>query len=194
MKKAEITRQFIIEKSAPIFNSLGYAGTSLQDLTNATGLTKGSIYGNFENKDEVAIEAFKYNLGKMSALLQSEMDKKQSYREKLMVYPNVYDNFFTDRFLAGGCPVLNTSVESDDTHPKLKAVTKKAFLSWKSSIADVIENGKNAGEFKAETNPEAAAFFILATVEGLAMIGKLTQDEAHLKMITSNLRDFINTL
>ncbi len=194
MKKAEQTRQFIIEKSAPIFNSLGYAGTSMQDLTNATGLTKGSIYGNFENKDEVALEAFKFNVGKMGALLQAEMDKVTTFREKLLVYPQVYDLFFTDRFLDGGCPVLNTSVESDDTHPKLKAVTKKAFLNWKSSIAEIVENGKKAGEFKASTNAESTAFFILSVVEGVAMIAKLTQDEAHLKMITSHLRDFINTL
>ncbi len=53
--KAERTRKFIVERTAPIFNMKGYSGTSLTDLTAATGLTKGSIYGNFENKDDVAI-------------------------------------------------------------------------------------------------------------------------------------------
>ena len=52
--RSEKTRQLIIETAAPIFNKKGYAGTSLSDLTQATGLTKGSIYGNFKNKDEVA--------------------------------------------------------------------------------------------------------------------------------------------
>ncbi|MCP2807331.1 TetR family transcriptional regulator, partial [Salmonella enterica subsp. enterica serovar Typhimurium] len=60
--KAERTRQYIIDKAAPIFNKKGYAGTSLNDLIEATGLTKGAIYGNFENKDEIALEAFDYNL------------------------------------------------------------------------------------------------------------------------------------
>ena len=58
MSKAEKTRQFIIEKTAPIFNKKGFAGTSLSDMTEATGLTKGSIYGNFADKDEVAMAAF----------------------------------------------------------------------------------------------------------------------------------------
>ena len=53
MSKAEKTKEFIIEKSAPIFNKKGYAGTSLADIMEATNLTKGSIYGNFENKDEL---------------------------------------------------------------------------------------------------------------------------------------------
>ena len=47
ISKSDRTKQFIVEKTAPVFNEKGYAGTSLTDLTNATRLTKGSIYGNF---------------------------------------------------------------------------------------------------------------------------------------------------
>ena len=57
MKKSEQTKAYIIEKAAPIFNKKGYAGTSLRDMTGATRLTKGSIYGNFANKDEAALAA-----------------------------------------------------------------------------------------------------------------------------------------
>ncbi|RKM92681.1 TetR/AcrR family transcriptional regulator, partial [Aquimarina sp. AD10] len=61
MIRSEKTRQLIIKKTASIFNKKGYTGTYLSDLTNATGLTKGSIYGNFKDKNEVALEAFRYN-------------------------------------------------------------------------------------------------------------------------------------
>ena len=73
LSKAERTKRFIIKKSAPIFNKKGYAGTSLSDLTQATGLTKGSIYGNFKNKDEVAVCAFQHNLAYMIESLTAEM-------------------------------------------------------------------------------------------------------------------------
>ena len=46
--KAERTTAFIIETVAPIFSRQGYVGTSMSDLTEATGLTKGALYGNFE--------------------------------------------------------------------------------------------------------------------------------------------------
>ncbi len=58
LTKAERTRQYIIASTAEIFNKKGYEGTSLTDLTSATKLTKGSIYGNFRNKEEVAAAAF----------------------------------------------------------------------------------------------------------------------------------------
>ncbi len=63
MSKAEKTKQFIIEKTAALFNSKGYTRTSLSDISEATGLTKGSIYGNFENRDELAIAVYKFNSG-----------------------------------------------------------------------------------------------------------------------------------
>ncbi|CAD0004715.1 TetR/AcrR family transcriptional regulator [Flavobacterium chungangense] len=194
MGKAEQTRQFIIEKSAPIFNKLGYAGTSLTDLIQATGLTKGSIYGNFENKDEVALEAFRYNVRKMSHRFKSEMDEKNSYRQKLLVYADIYDCFYSDGFIEGGCPILNTSIEADDTNPVLKLHVKKAFLNWKNTIAGLIEEGQKRGEFKAVHNAEETAFIILAIIEGAVMIAKLMDDDRHTKSVTGHLRILINSL
>ena len=120
MSKAERTKQFIIEKTAPIFNAKGYAGTSLNDMIFATGLTKGSIYGNFENKDEVAVAAFDHTIQKVFLLLKNRVNEKNTIIEKLLVYPETYSNFFDIPFLSAGCPILNTATEVDDTHPLLR--------------------------------------------------------------------------
>lgn len=193
MNKAEKTKSFIIEKTASIFNTKGFAGTSLNDITGATGLTKGSVYGNFKNKDEVALAVFEYNLKKMQALFASEIDKKKSYKEKLLVYPEIYKNSFTRLFSTGGCPILNTATEADDTHPQLKEVAKNAFLYWKDSIAHLIEKGIEQKEFKQETNPEEAALAILAMIEGAVMITKLTGKLNYLKLLMHSLKTQINT-
>jgi TetR/AcrR family transcriptional regulator, transcriptional repressor for nem operon len=141
MSKADKTKEFIIERTASIFNTKGYAGTSLNDMTEVTGLTKGSIYGNFKNKDDVALEAFKYNFSIMSNLFSSEMEKRKTYREKLLVYPDVVGSFTESRFPKGGCPVLNTAVESDDTHPLLKQQTVFAFHRWKAKTVCCLRRG-----------------------------------------------------
>src|SRR5690606_13094554 len=111
MTKAEKTRQFIIEKTAPIFNRKGYAGTSLSDITEATGLTKGSIYGNFKNKDEVAIAAFNYNFGLLSEWIKGKRDNEPDPIKKLKIYINVFSNFTDNPVLRWGCPVLNSATE-----------------------------------------------------------------------------------
>lgn len=195
MSKAENTRQFIIEKTAPIFNQKGYAGTSLSDLTEATGLTKGSIYGNFENKDEVAIEAFKFNVKKLQEIFKKEIEKRSTYKEKLLVYPTIYSEYFTTLFLNGGCPILNTAIEADDTHPVLKESANNAIQSWKKQIIYAINKGIDAGEFKAQNiNPEATALSMIATIEGAIMITKLSGKMNNLSTIMLSVEKLIEEL
>ena len=56
------TSEIILNKVAPIFNKQGYVGTSLTDITKATGLTKGAIYCNFSNKEDLALKSFQLNI------------------------------------------------------------------------------------------------------------------------------------
>ena len=194
MGKAEKTRSYIIEKTAPIFNIKGYAGTSMNDITEATGLTKGSIYGNFRNKDEVALEVFEYNKKKMQDFFALEISRKKTYKDKLLTFPELYNHVFNGHFIDGGCPIMNTAIEADDTHPMLKEAAKKALLNWKENLASLIQKGIDSKEFKPETNPEEAALLMLSIIEGTVMISKLTEKTNYLKSLMHSLRKIINDL
>jgi Transcriptional regulator len=194
MSKADKTKEYIIEKTASIFNTKGYAGTSLNDLTGVTGLTKGSIYGNFKNKDEVAVEAFKHNVQLMNQLFISEKEKEKTYRGKLLIYTKVLCDSSGSKLPIGGCPILNTAIESDDTHPVLKGFAKKALLNWKNALIETLNAGINAGEFSTDLNTEQVAITILVLIEGSIMINKLTDDDNHIRLIMESLRDYINQL
>lgn len=194
MNKSERTRQYIIEKTAPIFNTKGYAGTSLSDITESTGLTKGSVYGNFKNKDEVAIAVFEYNFDRLLIMLNSEIIKKKTYREKLLCFPELYLNFLSDKFPVGGCPIMNTAIESDDTHNGLKNVAKKALLKWFESFVYLINKGKEKGEFKSTTNAEDKSLIIISLIEGAIMITKVTGKTNYLKSLMNSLKTIIEEL
>jgi len=195
MSKAEKTKQFIIEKTAPIFNTKGYSGTSMSDITEATGLTKGSIYGNFENKDEVALAAFKYNIKKLQDTFAAEIEKQKTFKDKLLVYPRLYSHYYDLRVTSGGCPILNTATEADDTHPLLKKNVERAILLWKEKLMYFIEQGIIAGEFKAKAiDIERTALTIIATIEGAVMIAKVTGDLTILSTIMISLKKVITDL
>ncbi|MEI9935220.1 MAG: TetR/AcrR family transcriptional regulator [Ferruginibacter sp.] len=194
MSKAEKTREFIVEKTAPIFNTKGYAGTSLSDMTEATGLTKGSIYGNFANKDEVALAAFDYNLKKVETLIRNEMSRHKLIREKLLVYAYVYSEYFKPAFPIGGCPILNTATEADDTHPALKKKAANAIASWKTKIVSLIEEGVKQKEFKSVIDAERVALTIIAMIEGATMIAHLTGKQAYRQTIMLSVENLIKTL
>lgn len=194
MKKAEKTRRFIVERTAPIFNVKGYAGTSLTDMTEATGLTKGSIYGNFANKDEVALAAFEHNWKRVKTLLSAEMAKCNSSREKLLALVGVYENLQSYDFPEGGCPLLNTAVEADDTHPDLRKKAADALKGWMKSIVTVIKAGIAAGEFRASGDAEQTALTLIAMIEGAIMISQLTGDASHRTAVMAAVERTIHDL
>lgn len=183
MSKAERTRSFIIEKTAPVFNKRGYAGTSIADLSEATGLTKGSIYGNFNNKDEVALAAFDFNLKKVQSVIKSEMSKHTSAKDQLLTYVRVYDNYLTLPFPEGGCPILNTSTEADDTHPELRKKAIGAILSWKKSLVAIMEKGMKDKEFRKGIDAEQTALSLIAMIEGSIMIYMVTGKSGYHKSV-----------
>ena len=192
LSKAERTRQYIIEATAPVFNKKGYAGTSLSDLTEATGLTKGSIYGNFENKEEVALAVFDFNTCRVSDMVEQQMKAADTYYEKLMVYSRVYND---DRLAAhGGCAILNTAVEADDTNEALKIKAAQAILRWKKNIVTLINGGIADEEFKADINPEENALAIIALIEGGVMISKVTDSSSSLQQVLRAVETLINQL
>lgn len=194
MNKAERTRQFIIEKAAPVFNTKGYAGTSLSDMTEATGLTKGSIYGNFADKDEVALACFDYSYKKIQEAIRKAMEQRAGYRDKLLVYVDVYTNRGNHDLPLGGCPVLNTTVDADDTHPALRGKAGAALLDWKERMVSLIEAGKASKEFKASVNSEQVALTIIALLEGMIVVGRSTGKPGYARAVIDSIDQLIRSL
>lgn len=193
ISKAERTKRFIIEKTAPIFNAKGYVGTSMNDITDATGLTKGSIYGNFENKDEVALEAFDYNYNLIVAYLKKQIESRPNMIDRLLVYPNTYRTFLELPILKAGCPILNTSTEADDTHPLLRLKAVNALKLWKKAIEKSITTGIERNEIVETTNANEFAFILMSLIEGAVMQAKVTGSsevlEVTMNFLEMNIRN-----
>jgi TetR/AcrR family transcriptional regulator, transcriptional repressor for nem operon len=194
LTKAERTRQFIVEKTAPIFNAKGFAGTYLSDLTGATGLTKGSIYGNFENKDDVALAAFDYNFDRITAYIKVKLLATENSIDRLLVYPSVYRQFLKIPLLKPGCPILNTSTEADDTHPLLRKRAASALSFWRISIEKQIKRGIDRKEIKPDTNPTEVAVILMSLIEGAIMQAKVTGKPTELNTAMDFLEKLINNL
>src|SRR5262252_7380632 len=151
VRKGEQTRQEIIRKAAPIFNQKGYDGAALSDLMRATGLEKGGIYRHFESKQELASNAFDH-------AWKIAMDARFEGTEKI---PNTVDRLkqivrnFRDRrdgLVPGGCPLLNTAIDSDDGNPQLRAKARQALSSLLDRLQSIANEGKRRGEVRAETD------------------------------------------
>lgn len=193
MSKAEKTKQFIIEKTASLFNTKGYISTTLSDITEVTGLTKGSIYGNFENKDEVALEVYKYN----ARLLKQNMSRSFSEEfpttiDKLRAFVAFYRKNWQQVFLNGGCPLMNAATEADDTFPDLKNQVKKSFEEWIIKISEVITQGQKAGELNENADAKEYASLFVMLIEGGILLSKTTGEEKFLNQALDRILNIID--
>lgn len=192
MSKAEKTRQFIIEKTAALFNRKGYTSTSLSDITKATGLTKGSIYGNFENRDEVAIEVYKYNAAMLRKNLSDAFSQEfLTASDRLYAFVTFYRTSWPSVFKHGGCPIMNAATESDDTFPALKSQVQRSFENWEKALSDIIRSGQENDEFRQEINPEEYASLFLMLIEGGILLSKTTGNENHLNLALDRISELI---
>ncbi|MEM6813014.1 MAG: TetR/AcrR family transcriptional regulator [Bacteroidota bacterium] len=183
MIRSEKTRQLIIEKTASIFNKKGYTGTYLSDLTKATGLTKGSIYGNFKDKNEVALEAFKYNYKFQTRQITSKIEKENNSVNKLIAFLNHYEASFKPIFKNGGCAILNTAVDTDDGNEILKKEVIKTMRNWHQKITTILNDGINKKEIR-EIDVDKFSHRMISMIEGSILLAKtLNQPEILLNNI-----------
>jgi AcrR family transcriptional regulator len=195
MSKAEFTRARIIKKAAELFNQKGYAGSSMSDIMKATGLQKGGIYNHFNSKNELALEAFDYAYRCSSQRVWEAVRKKTNAIERLQALVSVYLDYVDNPPISGGCPIMNTAIESDDTNPMLRARAQQAVTEWRSLISRIIQKGIKKGEIRPNVEPDAIATIVISTVEGAIMMSKLYQDTIHLERAISYLKDyFVTTL
>ena len=171
MKRSEKTRKLIVEKTAVIFNKKGYTGTYLSDLTEATGLTKGSIYGNFKDKNEVAVEAFRYNYQFQTEQLIPEIEKEVSAVDKLLAFVRYYRVNYQRIFENGGCAILNTATDVDDGNEILKSEVVNAIHRWYNKLVEILSDGIENNEIK-RINITDFSYRIISLVEGSILLAK----------------------
>src|SRR4051812_3742242 len=191
MTKGQQTRQKIVEAAAPIFNQRGYEGSSLNDLMQATGLKKGGIYRHFSSKEELAAEAFDFTWDAAWKARLLHVDERQSGIDKLK---QLISNFIELRSpVPGGCPILNTAVDSDNGNSVLRARVAKALRFWMVRLQKIVEQSQECGEIKSEIEPKGVATLIIATLEGALMMSRIQRDEEPLRRVQAHLNRYLDT-
>jgi hypothetical protein len=102
-----------------------------------------------------------------------------------------YSNAFDRVTQAGGCPILNAAVDSDNSDLPLRDVVVKSLDNWTGSIKNIMGRGIKRGEIRKGVDPDAFASFFVSLIEGGIMLSKVTGDRSHLDRNVSILKSKI---
>jgi TetR/AcrR family transcriptional repressor of nem operon len=189
MSKGNQTRERIIRESAPLFNRRGYEGSSMQEIMAATDLEKGGIYRHFGSKQQLAAAAFDYAWSEAVKTRRHGLESIENSVDKLKQY---IANFVERRpSIPGGCPLLNTAMDSDDGNTMLRARARKALESWQSFLSAIIADGIRKGEIRSGISKTKLANVLIASLEGAVMISRLEQDPEALLNAQSYLVSYL---
>lgn len=192
--KGERTRRRVLERCAPVFNKKGYSGASMSDLVRVSGLEKGGIYNHFSSKEQLALESFDYAADVMRASFDAALAGREGALERIFAVVDVMGSLVEDPPVAGGCPVLNTAVESDDAHPALKERAAEAMSGWLRLVGRIVKDGMDSGELSPDADPRATASLVVATLEGAVMLSRLHDDPAHMRRAVEHLKRYLKSL
>lgn len=193
MTKGERTRLFIIDQVAPIFNKKGVLGTSLSDMTSATGLTKGAIYGNFGSKDALALACFEFNLRFLQKGLYKSLTVNGHAIQKLTALVEFYQEHYQQIAANGGCPLMNSAIEADDAYPLLKEKAEETLSLWKKELVGIVVDSQRRMEVRANLDAPAFANAFIAMLEGGILVAKTMDKSVYFDQVMIYLKSFIES-
>lgn len=194
LTKGERTKQRILTEAAELFNTRGYAGTAVTDVSQATGVEKGAVYNYFPSKDALALAAFDYNAAIVTQRVRAAAHVPTHPRDQLLAMLDPYRESARRPIVRGGCPLLNTAIESDDGDPALRDRARNAFTGWLELVAGIVARGVDEHIFRADVDPLATATAIVASIEGGVMLSRLYRSQKRMDAVVAHLEGFIRSL
>jgi TetR/AcrR family transcriptional repressor of nem operon len=191
MRSSEITKAKVLIEATNLFNTKGYKSTSLSDITDATGLTKGAIYRHFKSKECLEIEAFQKMMQAIFVSLNEKIKAQNNTRDKLFCVLNLFQSYIPNPLIIGGCPLLNVAIEVDDTNLELKQKAQQALSVFRDSVERIIINGKTHKQVGALVNEKLVATIMISTLEGGLMMSKLQNSNSDIEIVVNHLKNWI---
>jgi AcrR family transcriptional regulator len=187
MRDPDATKAKILKKSGILFNTKGYKATSISDITDATGLTKGAIYRHFKSKEELEKETLFHLSGIMFSSTKQRIKEQLTAGDKLRAVFRYFESYVTDPVVKGGCPLLNAAIEADDAHPSLRKAALRILDLLCISVITILDNGIRYKQLKPDIDKEYFSTLVIASLEGAIMMSKLRGDNEDIRRVIRHL-------
>jgi len=164
-----------------VFWEKGFEGTSIQDLEDAMGLKRTSIYNAFGNKRALFERVMVCYKESVMAALFADMDNAPDIREGVRRLLNGALNIHFDVGNPGGCLVVLSVLESGQHDAQSQASLQQTIHDLKQALQSRLTRARKAGDLAAGLDTAATATTIATTMTGMMVMGKANFTRAALK-------------
>jgi len=167
-------REKLASSAVDTLHTLGFRGCSIQDITEAAGVPKGSFFNHFENKEDLAIDALhRYLEGARPDMLY---DTSVAPVQRLKNHFSFLSERLLENGFERGCMLGLFAAEMAREYPRMRAELRTVFETWCSGVEQVLRDAQEKGEVDPRHDAGQLARFIVNAWEGATIRLKITQD------------------
>ena len=181
MPRANVREQ-LLSAGLSTLHGRGFNATSVQDITEAAGVPKGSFYNHFESKEALGIEAVRAYLERSAARLDALKDPNVPALLRLRQYFAGLNELFGRDGSMSGCLLGNFGSELSGQSALIRRRVAEAFEQQAGAIEVAIAEAQKAGEIPNDIPPKSLASFLINSWQGAMMRAKVEQDRAPLDL------------
>jgi AcrR family transcriptional regulator len=174
--------QLALQRAMDSFWRAGYAGTSMDDLTAATGMNKPSLYAAFGDKHTLYLAALKLYWQTAFTSMRQALSKPGPLQEALMnVYEGALSIYFSGEGSPRGCFVIGTAVTEAAEDREIRSSLLAGFLTFDKDFEARFQAARAEGALQRNADPTALAILATATLHTIAIRARAGVPRARLR-------------
>ena len=188
----QFDREDVLTNAMEVFWVNGFTATSITDLEEATGLGRQSLYNEFNDKDQLflaAIEHYDRTVTQQAIeILTADGSAKENIRrwlESLIQVATARDR--------RGCMLTNSTMCVDIDDETMRHAMKTVTAKLEKAIRAALKDAQQQGELAAQASVSTAASYLLATAQGLLVLGRMGNSKASLMRVLTMSLDALAT-
>ena len=188
-------RDHVLHAAERQFRTSGYNGTSVDDISAATGLGRGSLYAAFDGKHGVlmeALDAYFARLGHFAPKAlegpdEGALERLRRYMRRAVEGVPLADDVppAPDR-AASACFAAKMAVEIGASDPEVKRLANACFAVFVSAVAECVRAAQRNGDIDPDADPDDLAYLLVTIVRGIDVVGAYGHSRARLTSIADS--------
>lgn len=172
----------VLRQAREVFHDHGYTATSIEQLSQVTGLNRSSLYGAFGDKHQLFIDCFTQYCDEDSRLIKDELSGDEAGALKRLhrhFRAKASDPVASRR----GCLLAKSTAELASEDPDVARLAKTFYAQYERAIVDCVAQAQAAGGLRADISAADAGAMLLAALRGIEALGRAGQSRRALRRI-----------
>lgn len=179
------TRRMILEKAQTLLQQKGYNGFSYKDISTPLGIKNAAVHYHFPSKDDLGSEVVKRERRRFQKIRNLKAVKEMDPSARLDWFFSIYTNYMDNGRKV--CIPGSLAPQFDSISADLRAEAEGLFEDMFGWLADLLEEGRQSGDFNYEGQPRAKAASFMAGIQGAMQLVRITGDP-HLEIMVDQLK------